>query len=219
MPLAVLESLLQHSDPAFACYACKDRLKKEAFIAPVSHRANRPADSRLLEHIPSIPDAEAASRFYGSHDGALLYTAPGLMSKAGGPDEGIEIFPINEWTDRTTQMVDSWQDGGYEDDQMPYGRHDFIAFAHSRGASSYIHWVTRGPRAGAIYWWAWTMPPKKQGAPLAPSFSAFVEIICTQPVHFLNNLLLCYTRFSEGKTGTQWIPNRYLHDRNRERIA
>ena len=43
------------------------------------------------------------------------------MSKAGGPDEGIEIFPINEWTDRTTQMVDSWQDGGYEDDQMPYG--------------------------------------------------------------------------------------------------
>lgn len=213
MPIQSFEKLLAHAAPAFACHACGDGQEKEAYIAPVSHLAHAPATSAALQRIPHVPGADAAREFYASHDGALLYTAQGLMSGHGGPDEGIEIFPIQEWDSRTKETLDFWNESEYEDDDMPYGRNDFIAIAHSRGASTYIHWVTRGPNAGAVYWWPTTMPPDKHDAPLAADLGKFIETICTQPVHFLNDLLFCYTRFSDGKSETQWIPKRYLPDR------
>ena len=208
MSLKAFETLLRHPAPAFACYARGDRQEKEAFIAPVAHRVNAGASARDLEKIPDVPGASVARAFYRKHNGALLYTGAGLMSSVGGPHEGLEIFRIREWKSRTNEMVDSWDDGEYQDGRMPYGRADFIAFAHSRGASSYLHWVTRGPRAGSIYWWAWTMPPSKRTAPLAADFATFLELISTRPVHFFNELLFCYTRFSDGRTPIQWIPTR-----------
>jgi len=200
------ESLLGHPDPGFVCYACGDPSHKEAFLARVEHLANPPATRNPWTMIPSVRGADGAKEFYAHHDGALLYTERGLE----GTSDGIEIFPLREWPERTAQMVESWE--GYDDTQMPYGRHDFVAFAHSRGASSYIHWVVKGPAAGAIYWWPWTMPPYDQEPPLATDFAAFIELISTQPVHFLNDLLGCYTRFTDDRTVTQWIPRRYLPD-------
>jgi hypothetical protein len=218
MSLATFESLLRHPAPGFACYASGDKSKTEAFLAPIAHRAKSGARAGDLASIPDVPGADAARQFYQSHNGALLFTAPGSMSAFGGPDEGLEIFPIKQWKSRTEQMVDSWEDGEYKDDRMPYGRDDFIAFAHSRGASSYMHWVIDGPNSGSIYWWAWTMPPQKKTPPLATDFALFVELVCMQPVHFFNDLLLCYTRFSDGQTGKQWIPIRYLPDRRPYRL-
>lgn len=218
MTIAALESLLEHPAPGFVCYASGDRNRAEGFLAPVSHCANSGAKQRDLTVIPNVPGSLAARQFYESHNGTLLYTAAGLMSAVGGSDEGLEIFPINQWKSRTEQMVYSWEDGEYEDDRMPYGRNDFVAFAHSRGASSYLHWIISGPRAGSVYWWAWTMPPEKETPPLAADFASFVELVCTQPVHFFNELLLCYTRFSDGLTGKQWIPLRYLPDRRQYKL-
>ena len=54
------------------------------------------------------------------------------------------------------------------------------------------------------------MPPEANDPPLANSFEELIEIICTKPVHFLNDLLYCYTPVSDGKTDTQWIPKRYI---------
>ncbi|HEY2587982.1 MAG TPA: hypothetical protein VGI81_19720 [Tepidisphaeraceae bacterium] len=213
MPIESFERLLVHSAPAFACHACGDPQEKEAFIAPVSHVAHPPATAAALQRIPRVPGADAARAFFASHDGGAIYTAKGLRSDPGGDDEGIEIFPLHEWGARTKEVLDFWNASEYEDDEMPYGRDDFIAIAHSRGASTYIHWVVRGRHAGSVYWWPTTMPPEKHDGPLAADFGKFIETICTQPVHFLNDLLFCYTRFSDGKTKTQWIPKRYIPDR------
>jgi hypothetical protein len=125
-------------------------------------------------------------------------------------EEGLEIFPISQWKQRTAQMVESWVEGGYPDNDMPYGHNDFIAFAHSRGASSYIHWVINGPRAGSVYWWAWTMRPEKDTPPVTVDFTDFLKLIYERPVHFFNEILLCYTRFPGV---SDWIPSRYLPDR------
>jgi hypothetical protein len=213
MPLESFEALLAHPAPAFACYACGDPTEKEALIAPVAHVAHPPSDPQTLGRIPSIPGADGARAFYESHDGGLLYTGKGLMAAKRGPDEGIEIFSVHEWDARTQETVDLWNAHPYRDDRMPYRRGDFIAIAHSRGAFTYIHWVVRGPNAGKVYWWPTTMPPEKGDPPLANSFDRFIQIICTEPVHFLNELLFCYTRFSDGKTETQWIPKRYIANR------
>jgi len=214
MSLTTFESLLAHPAPGFACYDNEDSRKAEGLLAPVCHRANAGAKKQDLEKIPDVVGSEAARQFYASHDGALLYTGPGLMLTMGGPEEGLEVFPIKEWESRTKEVVDEmrqWGLHGYK--RMPYGPEDFIAFAHSRGAFNYVHWVIRGPRAGSVYWWAWTMPPDKKTPPMASDFASFIELICTQPIHFFNELLFCYTRFSDGKTAKQWIPSRYLLDR------
>ncbi len=162
-----------------------------------------------------LPAVRRQSNFYRPHDGALLYTGRTAGAEGFGTDEGIEIFPIAEWPERTAQMVDSWADGGYDDADMPYGRGDFIAFAHGRGASGYVHWVTRGPRSGSVYWWPWTALPEKQTPPLAENFAGFLDLVCNDPVRLLNDLLGGYTRFSDGSPVTEWIPTRYLADGGR----
>jgi hypothetical protein len=57
------------------------------------------------------------------------------------------------------------------------------------------------------------MPVQRGDRPLATTFREFIETICTQPVHFLNDLIDCYMRFSDGNTDEQWIPKRYIADR------
>ena len=153
MRFEALEILFTHPAPGFTCHACGDPHEKLGLVAPVSHHAFAPASSDDLAKIPSVPGSGDAIDFYTRHDGVLLYTARGAMADQGGPHEGIEIFPIREWATRTTETLDSWESVECNDD-LPYGRGDFISCAHSQGAANYIHWVVKGPNAGKVYWWA-----------------------------------------------------------------
>ena len=215
MALQLVENLLNDPDPAFACYANRDPTKKEQYLVPLAHFANPAAAPSLLDCIPQVPGAQPFKDVLAKYNGLLLYTDREYES------EGVEIFPLNEWEERTAQMVESWAEEPehYPDDDMPYGRNDFIAIAHSRGASSYIHWVIRGPRAGAVYWWPWTMRPKQSTPPMADDFAAFVRLLYERPAHFFNKLLLCYMRFSDGRTMTEWLPGRYLPDQQNPSIG
>lgn len=206
MSIELLERRLADPMPAFSCKPVRGAADRE-LIVPLEHLANGPASAKLLSRIPRIPGADSAIGFYSRHDGVLLYNDLETFL------EGVEIFPIGQWKKRTAEMVESWVEGEYPDEDMPYGRKDFIAFAHSRGASNYIHWVIRGPCAGSVFWWPWTMRPEKNDPPMARDFEAFVRLICEEPVRFFNEVILCYTRFDDGKTVVDWIPNRYLPNR------
>jgi hypothetical protein len=204
MALKALNDLIAHPAPGFACYASNDPAKSERLMAPVSHRLMPAASAADLKKIPNLPGSGAAKEFYQSHNGALLFT--------GGLDEGVEIFPLDQWDSATEYMLQLWKDGQYDDDRLSYGRNDFIAFAAVRGATTPIQLITHGRHAGAIYWWPSTMPPYANEPAIAPDFASFIDLICTQPVHFFTKLLSCYLRFSDGKTPKQWIPSRYLPD-------
>src|SRR5690349_20312733 len=104
MSVQLIEHLLADPDPAFACYANGDGSRTEGFVVPLVHLANPPADAPALSRIPHIPGAATAREFYAAHDGALLYTTREECV------EGIEIFPIEQWPERTAQMVDSWRE-------------------------------------------------------------------------------------------------------------
>jgi len=159
MSMRSFESLIDHVDPGFICFLAGDPLKNEGYLKRVEHLANPPAESSLLAKIPAVPGVDAAREFYGRFDGALLYTARDSMGGLRAPGLGVEIFPIEEWPDHTAQTVDSWTFEEFDDSKMPYSRDEFVSFAYSRGTSNPIHWVVRGPAAGTIYRWAWTMPP------------------------------------------------------------
>ncbi|MDB5325584.1 MAG: hypothetical protein JWM57_1153 [Phycisphaerales bacterium] len=213
MALHLIEQLLADPDPAFACIANSDPTNTEGYLAPLLHLAGPPGGSLLRSQIPDVPGSRDAAAIYAAHDGMLLYTDAATQS------EGVEIFPIGQWKERTKQMVESWVEDNYPDDDMPYGHDDFIAFGHSRGASSYLHWVIRGPKAGSIYWWPWTMRPERYTPPMAATFADFVTLLYEKPAFFFNELLLCYTRFSDGRTGKEWLPNRYVPDRQKPAVG
>jgi hypothetical protein len=130
MALELIERLLADPDPAFACYANGDRTKKESFLAPLAHLVNPPAKASLLRRIPPIPGSQQAKEVFKAYNGLLLYTDRKAES------EGIEIFPISEWQERTAQMVESWVEEReyYPDEDMPRTRrlHCFCSLQRSK---------------------------------------------------------------------------------------
>jgi hypothetical protein len=209
MSVCLIDKLLIDRDPAFECKAIRGAPESERHIEPLAHLANPPADDSLLRQIPDIPGKPAVEALYRKHNGVLLYTDQ-LTETAG-----VEIFPIEWWQERTSAMVESWtfDEELYPADEMLYGRSDFIALAYSRGASNCVHWVKRGPHAGAIYCWAWTNPPTRDTPPTAQTFADFVKLLYDQPIYFFNDLCSCNTRFTNDRPLVEWLPIRYLPDR------
>jgi hypothetical protein len=209
MSVDLLDHLLADPDPAFECKAIRGVPDSERHIEPLTHFANPPAEAALVESLPDVPGREAAEAFYRKYNGALLYTDRATETA------GVEIFPIEWWPERTASMVESWtiDEQFYPDDEMPYDRNDFIAFAYSRGASNCVHWVVRGPRAGSVYGWEWTNPPQRETPPIAKSFGEFLKLLYERPVYFFNDLYSCNTRFTNARPLVEWLPARYLPDR------
>jgi hypothetical protein len=212
MSLDSFESLLRHPAPAFECAASGRR-----FIAPVRHDVSPPAPGELLSRIPEIPGSAAAREFYARSNGALLFAAPPAFRArvAEAPDAGIEIFSIEQWDEKTRENVDEWAQTAEDgfDEALPYTRDDFIAIGHPRGSWNYFHWVIRGPAAGRVFWWAWTMPPWSADDALAPNFRAFVGKICSDTASLVEEVFFAgYTNYWDGSTDTQWVPHRYVPD-------
>ena len=58
------------------------------------------------------------------------------------------------------------------------------------------------------------MRPEKDTPPMAHDFGSFIQLLYDRPAHFFNELLSCYTRFSDGRTPTEWMPSRYIPDQS-----
>ncbi len=215
MSLELIDRLLADTDPVFECKAIRGVPDTERHIEPLVHLANPPCADALLQRIPDVPGKEAAEAFYRKYNGVLLYTDRATETA------GVEIFPIDWWRERTASMVDSWtfDERSCPGGGMSYGRNDFIAFAHSRGASNCIHWVLRGPRAGAIYGWDWTSPPGRDEPPMAETFADFLKLLFDRPVYFFNELYSCNTHFTNERPLVEWLPDRYLPDRQQPSVG
>ena len=201
---------LNDPDPGFVCAAIGASPEQPPKTFRVWNRADPPASIELIHRIPAdVPGANAVRDFYTAHNGGRLFVRP--HSEPDGSRVGVELHPLEEWDQRTEQIVPDFDD--VPEDCMPYGREDFISIAYPCGASNYIHWVVRGPEAGRVYWWAWTMPPEKgYCTPLAETFAAFLDFVCGDPVRFLNDAVGGYTIFETEGSLLRWKPARYLPD-------
>jgi hypothetical protein len=214
MSLAQFESLLSHPAPAFVCRSFEDARK---FVVVVRHEAGPPASAELLAQIPELKDAEVARDVFARHNGALLFAAPSAFhaQMPDLPDAGMEIFPVETWREKTDEIVDQWAETAEEgfDDGLPYTRNDFVAIGHPRFSSNSFHWVTRGPAAGRIFWWPWTMPPSSKRDCYAKDFGQFLTKLCGATDRLVRELFFAgYTRYGDGRTAAQWNPERYVAD-------
>lgn len=194
-----LERRLSDPAPAFV-----GRMRGGAtHVIPVRHYAGPPADHASVALIPTdVPGSKEAADFYRLHDGAILFYG----REDGGPEgpevEGdasaLQIFSLTSWPAMIADQRGLWAAWMREEaDALLYGRDDVIPIAHLWGAANYVHWVVRGPHAGEVHWWPWTMPPWKGEAsePLAASFDAFLELICGDPVKLLWEQLGGYAQY------------------------
>jgi len=145
--------------------------------------------------------SEQVELFYREHNGLLLYKDS--MSDAAG----IELFPALDWNHQTTQMREYWQYLSGEDD--PDHIAQGVAIGEVPQSGNYFAIPISGPSIGKVFY------ANHDGwyeAPFAECFNDFLARLTQTPAKLLAEDLGCYTRYNDGQTGIQWIPNEYVAD-------
>jgi hypothetical protein len=177
--------------------------EKPAYLARLKHVVEPPAGANELAYLQQleVPGADDARQFFELHNGVYLFapTRPEYYPTSWREFlAGVEIFPVRLWKEKTLEVRTDWEKKLEGHGPLPYGRDDFLAIGHPRGSWNYFHWVIRGPNAGRIYWWPWTMPPADGGDFLADSFHLFISMLHVDPPTLLNDVLGGYSYYFDG---------------------
>jgi hypothetical protein len=204
MILDKFESHLRDPSPGFRCFACGDRTETPAFLARVKNRINRPGSAKALAGLEALFGKlpTALRRFYELHDGVLLYRD--TKSNAAG----VEFFKASEWQSRTNEMQESMFDMGFEESDMPDWFHQGLVFGEIPHSGNYLIIQPAGKEAGQVFYA--DHDSFTEGA-IAASFKDLLLMIVDDPPGFMY-ARNCFTRYSDGKTDTQWIPKEYVSD-------
>jgi hypothetical protein len=199
-----LEQLVRARNPGFRCVGA-GRLAKGSFIARIRHILKSPAPPRLLEFIHErLGDyATSVADFYSEHNGFILYHD--TLSDAAG----FELLPVEQWQQATSDMHkwfgDLAEEPGNDPDRIATG----VAIATVPQSGNHFVVPIEGPNAGKIFyadhdgWYE---------SAFAQSFEDMLIRLSKNPVRLLNEEFGCYTRYSDGKTDIQWIPEEYFPD-------
>jgi hypothetical protein len=188
-------------NPAFVCTnGGRNEKTKRQFIAKLHHVLNPPADFGDLEILRSKVGSldPAIESVYEMHDGFTLYEDD-LSDTAG-----IDVLPIAGWEEAGAE-VREWLDQLDPDDD-PDCLRSGIAFATVRHSGNYFVIPVEGPSSGKVFYadhdgWYETH--------FAENFDDFVNRITSDPAKLLSEELGCYTRYSDGKSSIQWIPEQF----------
>jgi hypothetical protein len=204
MSLQILEQFAAAPMPGFRCTAAGDE-SGDQFVAKVRHILKRPASSKAVAQIRQMlgRHAEQAIAFYERHNGFDLYRD--TKSSASG----IELIPVAKWKRSTEDMRSTFdylgEDPSNDPDQILTG----VAIAEVPCSGNYFVMPVEGPAAGKVFyadhdgWYE---------SAFVGNFQKFLVHVTRKPVNLLNEQLGCYTRYSDGKTDKQWIPEEYFAD-------
>ncbi len=202
MPLDEFESHLRDASPGFRCYASGDPADTIKFLAHVRHEIGRPVSEKTLRAATELAGRAVSTLapFLKLHDGVVLYR-DNLSDTAG-----VEFFKVADWKTKTAEMHE-WTSGmGLDDDDWPDWIHRGIVIGDIPHSANYLVLQPDGQNAGNLYYFD---HDDFQEDPLAESIEALLEMIIEDPASFLHERG-CYTRYSDGKTKTQWIPKEYV---------
>jgi hypothetical protein len=163
----------------------------------ISHRLRPPAKGsaitesrRLLSR--SNPDVEA---LYCVHDGMDLYIQ--------GSTVGLALYPISTWGAATESFrQDVGASGRVAEELYDFERKGVVVGEAPHSGNVLILYQ------GRVHY---SDHDGGDDVPLAETFGAFLQRIAADAPQFLLDLG-CYARYSDGRSETQWIPVRYLHD-------
>ncbi|MCX6923665.1 MAG: hypothetical protein NT154_10730 [Verrucomicrobia bacterium] len=141
--------------------------------------------------------------FYEHHDGFVLYQH--VLSDAAG----IELLPVDQWGEATEDMRRYFHDlaekPAIDQDHIVTG----VAVATVRHSGNYFVLPIQGPAGGKVFY---ANHDGWYDSAFADDFDGFLAHATREPVSLLNDELGCYTRYSDGKTDAQWIPEEYFAD-------
>jgi hypothetical protein len=186
---------LHERAPRFECSAAGEDRKRRISIE-IAHRLSAPAAPQHIKLLTRTLGLHAPDliALYARHDGLELYVQ-GLGSGA------LEFFPANQWERATRtfrEELGAW--GRDEEDMFDFEREGVIFGEPSASGNSLFLYD------GGVYY---SDHDGGDGAPLAPTFAAFLDRIVEDPAKLMLDLG-CYARYSDGVTDTQWIPERYV---------
>ena len=207
MSIQTFETHIRDSAPGFRCYAAGDKTKTPAFLAKVSHKLGSPAKSKSLAANKQI-SAKAAEPFrelWQLHDGMCLYCDSKSDTK------GIQFFGAANWQSETETMRSEMSAMGFDEAAMPEWFANCTVFGQIPHSANYFAVGTEGLGSGQIYY---LDHDDYREDPIASSLDALLDMIAADPAKFIHERG-CYTRYSDGKTNKQWIPQEYIPDYNK----
>jgi hypothetical protein len=201
-----VEKFLSHVEdhsPTFRCYACGDRQESLNLTARLAHTLNPAATGDELKQLRDWLDSHAADfvALYSQHNGLTIY------EDTAGDAAGVTFYPVADWPDQTDEMKSQFEAMGVESDDQPAGVIDSLAFGEIPHSANYFTVKLSGLQAGKIFY---ADHDDFSDDPFAESFAEFLGRIVNNPPKFLYDVG-CYTRYSDGKTSTQWIPKEYAN--------
>ncbi len=196
-------SHIAHNSPTFRCYACGDKQESLNLTARLAHTRNPPATGDELEQLRDWLNSHAGDfvRLYSQHNGLSIY------EDTVGDAAGIALYPVADWPDQTEEMKSQFEAMGVEPEDQPAGVIDSLAFGEIPHSENDFTVKLSGPHAGKIFY---ADHDDFSDDPFADSFADFLARIVDDPPKFLYDVG-CYTRYSDGKTSTQWIPKEYAN--------
>jgi hypothetical protein len=208
MSSQLIEEFAKSPAPGFRCYAAG--AKSDArFLAKVRHVLNEPASPKSLAQVRKklAGHADKVLAFYQRHDGFVLYRD--TISDAAG----IELLPVAQWEEATDDMRDWFDHLTDEPENDPDHIVTGIAIATVPHSGNYFVIPVEGPAAGKIFY------ANHDGwyeSAFADDFDDFLAHVTREPAKLLAEEVGCYTRYSDGKTDAQWIPEQYFPDISRD---
>jgi hypothetical protein len=171
---------------------------KRRLLTAVRHTLNPPASDRELALARQMlgVHADQVVDLLTRHNGFTLYQD----ERSGAA--GVQMLPVAEWEGATTaarEWLNELGDDEHDPDRLRFG----VAFAHVPDSGNFFMIPTDGPNAGKVFYAdhdGWYEEA------FANDFHAFVVRVTTDAVNLLNEALGGYTRYVDGKTPIQWMP-------------
>jgi hypothetical protein len=190
--------------PGFKCYAA-GKQSGPRFLASVRHILNAPASAESIAKIRQMlgSHADQVAAFYQQHDGFVLYRD--TKSDAAG----IELLSVEQWEEATDDMRDWFDHLADKPENDPDHIVTGISIATVPHSGNYFVMPVEGPSAGKIFyadhdgWYE---------SAFADDFGGFLARVTREPVKLLAEDVGCYTRYSDGTTDSQWIPEEFFSD-------
>lgn len=180
---------LHEVKPAFICEPAGSP-KKTRKEFPIEHRAGPKATPKQLERLKALAGKEFKSikMFYALMNGGLFYVH--------GNDAGIYIPSIKHLPGLNKSMRE-WI---FDESTAPEFQKKGFAFGEIVGSGNYFI-----AYKGRIHYADHDGGGNKA---ISGDIGKFFEKIAKNPAKFLMDCG-CYTRYSDGKTAIQWIPEKY----------
>jgi hypothetical protein len=167
--------------------------------------ASEAAREQMERMLGSVEGGERA--FYERHDGMRMYIDTQWSNDGGHMTKavGMVFYPVGLWTQKTAKFQAQMAAMGWLEDDQPGWMKSGVVFGEIPYSANYFVLGKEGQDAGRVFY---AYHDNFTEEPLARNFDALLGMIVEDPAAFLNKRG-CFTRYSDGKTDTQWIPKRY----------